>query len=87
MPDRKNAQYEPGELEVILSLLPTQANIKYLSKLLKRSEGAITIVYRIAYEKGTFGKNADIQVKKIIAAKKKVGIVVGPSELPKLSSD
>ena len=77
---RKNKPYDPGELEVILSLVPTKANITQLSKLLKRSEGAIKIVYKMTYEMGPFGKNADIQEEKILAAKKAVGIDIGRSK-------
>jgi len=77
MPERKGKQYKPGELEVILSLAPTAANIKWLSKLLGRSEAAINIVYKIAFEHGPFAKSADIQQKKILAAKKRVGITLG----------
>ena len=77
MPDRRRSTYEAGELEVILSLAPTEKNIKFLSELLGRSASAIKIVYKIAFEHGPFGRTADIQRDKILAAKKRVGIVVG----------
>ena len=77
MAARKNAQYRPGELEVILSLAPSATNIHWLSVLLERSEAAIRIVYKTAYEHGPFGENADIQEKKVIAAKESVGIAIG----------
>lgn len=77
MASRKNAPYRAGELETILSMVPTADNIKWLSQLLERSEDAIKIVYRIAYEHGPFGKNADIQEKKVIEAKRRVGIAIG----------
>ena len=77
MPTRKNEPYKVGELEVILSMAPTQDNIKWLSKLLERTPSAIEIVYKIAYEHGPFGKTADIQKQKILAAKKRVGITIG----------
>ena len=83
MPDRKNKPYKDGELEVILSTAPTEANIKWLSKLLDRSPAAIQIVYKIAYEHGPFAKSADIQQKKILAAKKRVGISIGRKSTPK----
>ncbi len=83
MPDRKNKPYKDGELEVILSAAPTEANIKWLSKLLDRSPAAIQIVYKIAYEHGPFAKSADIQQKKILAAKKRVGISIGRKAAPK----
>jgi len=77
MPTRKGVEYKSGELEIILSLVPTLANIRHLSKLLDRSPEAIKIVYRIAYDHTPFGKNADIQVAKILAAKKSIGIDIG----------
>jgi hypothetical protein len=77
MPSRTGKPYKDGELEVILSLSPTKENIKWLSILLERSEEAIEIVYKIAFEHGPFGKNADIQEKKIIEAKERVGIRIG----------
>ena len=49
---RKGTHYRPGELEVILSLAPTAANIGWLNRLLGRSEAAIEVVYKIAYEHG-----------------------------------
>ena len=77
MTERKNKPYKDGELEVILSMAPTEANIKWLAKLLDRTPSAIQIVYKIAYEHGVFAKSADIQQKKILAAKKRVGIAIG----------
>ncbi len=74
---RTNAQYKPGELEVILSLAPTKNNIAILSSLLDRSESAIQIVYKIAYQSGPFGKKAGIQEQKIIQAKNRIGINIG----------
>jgi hypothetical protein len=77
MPTRTNAPYKPGELEIILSLAPTAANIHWLSVLLERSSKAIEIVYKHAYEHGPFGKAAGIQDRKIVEAKKRVGIGIG----------
>lgn len=77
MGGRKNESYKPGELEIILSMAPTAANIRWLSVLLERSEAAIEIVYKIAFEHGPFGKDAGIQAKKILDAKKRVGIKIG----------
>jgi hypothetical protein len=74
---RKNATYKPGELEVILSLAPTSANIGWLSLLLGRSEAAIQVVYKLAFEHGPFGSKAGIQERKVVEAKKKVGIAIG----------
>jgi hypothetical protein len=69
--DRKGAEYDEGELEVILSLVPTRQNIQRLSQLLRRSEEAVAIVYKVAYGK-RMGRG--IQKEKIEAAMKKVGI-------------
>lgn len=74
---RKGMKYSDGELEVILSLVPTEQNIAHLSALLQRSPESIEIVYRIAYQHGDFGKSAKIQEQKILAAKQKLGIVIG----------
>lgn len=74
---RKNKPYKSGELEVILSLPPTTQNTGFLSALLERSPGAIEIVYKHAFEHGPFGTKADRQVKKILEAKKRVGIAIG----------
>jgi hypothetical protein len=77
MNDRKNQSYKSGELEVILSLAPTKANIRWLSLLLERSTDAIELVYKIAFEHGPFGKQAVLQEQKIAEAKKNVGIAIG----------
>jgi hypothetical protein len=74
---RKNKPYAPGELEVILSLAPTQKNIALLSELLQRSREAIQVVYKIAFEHGPFGKDSGIQERKILKAKRRVGIAIG----------
>jgi hypothetical protein len=64
---RKGVEYRRGELETILSLVPTDANISHLAALLDRSEDAIRIVYRMAYTSfGRLrGKGGDIQREKI----------------------
>ena len=77
MSERTGKPYKDGELEVILSLAPTKGNIKWLSVLLERSEKAIEIVYKIAFEHGPFGENADVQERKIMEAKERVGINIG----------
>lgn len=77
MATRKNKPYQAGELEVILSLAPTTANISHLSELLNRSAAAIEVVYKIAFEHGPFGKDADVQRRKVSAAKRRVGIAIG----------
>lgn len=84
--ERKNKPYKPGELEVILSLAPTKQNIRFLASLLERSERAVEIVYKHAFEHGPFGAEANIQVSKIINAKKSVGISIGRKNVPKRRS-
>lgn len=79
MADRTGKPYEEGELEVILSMAPTYDNVHWLAKLLGRSEEAIQIVYKIAFEHGPFGHCADVQERKIVEAKKRVGICIGRS--------
>lgn len=80
MSTRKNSPYKDGELDIILSLVPTKANVERLSMLLDRSQKAIEIVYKIAYERGPFGEAAGIQKSKILAAKTRLGICIGPSK-------
>ena len=72
---RKNKEYKDGELEIIFSLVPTDDNITHLAKVLDRSERAIQIVYKIAYENKKLGKG--IQREKIFETKKKLGIKIG----------
>ena len=81
MHTRSNEPYKEGELEVILSLPPTIANIHWLSKLLDRSEEAVSIVYKIAFDHGPFAKGATVQQRKVMAAKKNVGIGVGRKKI------
>lgn len=81
MPSRRNEPYREGELEVVLSLPPTAANIYWLSKLLDRSTDAIEIIYKIAFEHGPFAKAATTQQRKITAAKQRVGIGVGRKKI------
>ena len=77
MSSRKGQEYADGELEIILSLVPTEQNIEHLARLLERSDDAIRIVYRQAYEKGDFGKNASVQRQKKRDAKQRLGISIG----------
>ena len=58
-------------------MAPTKQNIEFLSELLDRSTGAIEIVYKIAFEHGPFGQDADVQQQKVLDAKKRVGIAIG----------
>lgn len=77
MAGRTNKPYKDGELDVILSLAPTADNIHRLSRLLERSEEAIQIVYKIAFEQGPFAQAATVQMRKILEAKNRVGIAIG----------
>lgn len=81
---RKNLPYKPGELEVVLSLAPTGQNIRWLATLLERTEGAIEIIYKQAFEHGPFGRKASIQEKKILEAKRKIGIAIGRQQRRKI---
>ena len=71
---RTGAPYINGELELILRLVPTRVNIQNLSKLLERTEEAIGLVFKVAYERGKFGATAVCMKRKIALAKKRVGI-------------
>ncbi|TFZ03390.1 hypothetical protein [Ramlibacter rhizophilus] len=74
--ENKGREYRVGELELILSLPPTKTNIAHLATSLGRSESAISIVYKIAYQPDApFGSNADIQRQKIEAAKTQLGFM------------
>jgi hypothetical protein len=87
MANRTNAPYRDGELETILSLAPTSTHIVWLSRLLERSEAAIEIVYKIAFEHGPFAKGAStIQQRKIIAAKNRIGLRLGRKRIQRRSS-
>ena len=86
MTERKGKEYKEGELEIILALAPTEQNITNLSKLLDRTPDAIKLVYRIAFEYGPFAKKATSQEKKILAAKKKLGINIGRKRIRKKDS-
>jgi hypothetical protein len=74
-PCRKGAEYHAGELEVILSLAPTDTNVANLALLLDRSEEAVRIVYRIAYGKLVPGGDKDkTQWRKIRKAMTSIGL-------------
>lgn len=76
--------YKQREIDLILSLTPTYANVRNLSVSLGRSPEAITTVYSMAYSgkwlKGMLGQMEESQdnvVTKIAHAKKKLGIFIG----------
>ena len=62
---------------MILGLAPTRDHIRLLALVLERSEAAIRVVYKLAFEHGPFGRTAGIQEEKILAAKAQVGIEIG----------
>ena len=80
LPINKGLKYRSGELELILSLAPTEDNIKRLALTLGRSKEAIEIVYRIAFQPNQpFAKDAGSQRKKVETAKSKLGIKIFPT--------
>lgn len=83
---RKSEPYKAGELEVILSLRPTAAHVRWLAMLLDRSEDAVRFVYRIAFEHGPLDRDAPVLERKIIEAKRAVGIGIG-SKHPRSARD
>ena len=76
--------YKQEEVNLILTLAPTHANVKNLAKSLGRSTDAMYTVYHLAYSgkwlKGTLNDMEDTQdniATKIARAKKKHGIFIG----------
>jgi hypothetical protein len=76
--------YKQEEINLILGLPPTHANVKNLAKSLGRTTDAIYTVYRLAYSprwlKELLNDMKDSQdnvVTKIARAKKKLGIFIG----------
>jgi len=76
--------YKQEEVNLILTLAPTHANVKNLAKSLGRTTDAIYTVYRLAYSrrwlKDTLSGMGDAQdniATKIARAKKKLGIFAG----------
>ena len=81
---RAFARYSQQEVDLILSLVPTYANVKNLAKSLGRSEDAIYVVYHYAYsgkwlkrDLAEMEKHQDNIITKIAKAKKKHGIFIG----------
>jgi hypothetical protein len=81
---RAFARYSQQEVDLILSLVPTYANVRNLAKSLGRSEDAIYVVYHYAYsgkwlkrDLGEMEKHQDNIVTKIGKSKKKIGIFIG----------
>ena len=76
--------YKQEEVNLILTLAPTHANVKNLAKSLGRTTDAIYTVYNLAYSrrwlKDTLSGMGDAQdniATKIARAKKKLGIFAG----------
>ena len=76
--------YRQKEIDLILSMVPTHANVKNLAESLGRTQDAIYTVYNIAYS-GNWLKsllqsmkaNQDNVVTKVARAKKEIGIFIG----------
>lgn len=83
---KPNQQYREGELELILSLAPTADNIRRLAKVLARSESALQLVYRAAFGYGTFPEGRAFN-RKVIAAKRNIGINFGRKSLRLSTAD
>lgn len=76
--------YKQEEVNLILTLAPTHANVKNLAKSLGRSTDAIYTVCHLAYSgrwlKDSLNATGDSQdnvVTKVARAKKKLGIFIG----------
>ena len=76
--------YKQEEVNLILTLAPTHANVKNLAKSLGRTTDAIYTIYHMAYSgrwlKDTLNDMTDSQdnvVTKIARAKKKLGVFIG----------
>jgi len=76
--------YKQEEVNLILSLAPTHANVKNLAKSLGRTPDAIYTIYNLAYSgrwlKDTLNDMEDSQdnvATKIARAKKRQGIFIG----------
>lgn len=77
-------RYSKQEVELILTLPPTNTNVRNLAKALGRTEDAIFTIYFMAYS-GKWLKSMskdmkphqDNVVTKVTAAKKKLGIFIG----------
>lgn len=83
-PPRAFDPYRREEIELVLSLVPTRANVRNLAKSLGRSDDAIYTLYQLAYsgkwlksQLARFGTHQDNVMTKIAAAKKKLGMFVG----------
>jgi hypothetical protein len=87
MPRTPSIEYRVGELELILSLAPTSENIQRLAKVLGRSESALHLVYRAAFGgHGAFPEGKAFN-RKVLAAKRVLGIVVGRKTQRKKSAN
>jgi hypothetical protein len=83
-PKRRMETYAQAEVDLILSLPPTQRNLLNLAVSLERSKNAIAVVYQLAYSgnwlkktlKGTTDRNDNVHTK-IANAKRRLGIFIG----------
>ncbi len=77
-------RYSQQEVDLILSLVPTHANVKNLARPLGRTAEAVYVVYNYAYSGRWLKRDlADMDehqnnvLTKIAKAKKKYGIFIG----------
>ncbi len=77
-------RYPQQEVNLILSLVPTHANVKNLAKSLGRTENAIYMVYKYAYsgnwlkrDLSEMDEHQNNLLTKIAKAKKKYGVFIG----------
>ncbi len=83
-PARHRVEYTQWEIDYILSLIPTHANVEFLSRSLERSTGAMELIYHKAYSGkwlksrlNELGVNQRNITRKIGEAKRKIGIIIG----------
>ena len=76
--------YKQEEINLILTMVHTYANVKNLAKSLGRNQGAIYTIYNMAYSGKwlksmlrDMSESQDNVVTKVARAKKKYGIFVG----------
>ena len=77
-------RYSQQEVDLILSLVPTHANVKNLAKSLGRTQDAIYVLYNYAYsgrwlkrDLAAMDEHQNNGLTKIAKAKKKYGVFIG----------
>jgi len=80
---RSNKPYTQAEIDLVLSVIPSQTNLTNLASALGRTRDAIGMVYEIAYNVKLLRDNLDDAnprndvFQKIANAKTKLGIFIG----------